>query len=79
MAIVVTITESDYLEIVRWGGDGGPDFNISYRIVPDGPPPRVSSPSSPPGNPGPSKSGLALPLNALLSKDGGTDRSKSPS
>lgn len=37
MEQVITISKSDFLEIVRWNGDGGADCNVRYRIVPDPP------------------------------------------
>jgi hypothetical protein len=33
--VEITITESEYLAILRWDEDGGAAYNVVYRIIPD--------------------------------------------
>ena len=50
MTIRITITESDFLEIMRWEDEGGSIWDLLYEVIPDELPHHDSPLASPEDN-----------------------------
>jgi hypothetical protein len=68
MEEVITISKSEFLEIVRWNGDGGADCNVRYRVIPDPPPDSNRGKPGPNNNSGPCRDKSSPRSNSFLIK-----------